>query len=120
VRAPSINGSVAALRFFFTVTLDRPEMARRCSVGADHLQDQTVGRPSPPISRSASPSSPSHGRPQEKITLLPKRRRPLNVAHGSARFAKFNRARGNFIGTFSALCLFSAAWPSAAERRFMA
>ncbi len=28
VRAPSINGSVAALRFFFTVPLDRPEMAR--------------------------------------------------------------------------------------------
>jgi site-specific recombinase XerD len=28
VRAPSINGSVAVLRFFFTVTLDRPEMAR--------------------------------------------------------------------------------------------
>src|SRR6478752_4311500 len=28
VHAPSINGSVAALRFFFTVTLDRPEMAR--------------------------------------------------------------------------------------------
>jgi len=28
VRAPSINGSVAALRFFFTVTLDCPEMAR--------------------------------------------------------------------------------------------
>jgi site-specific recombinase XerD len=24
VRAPSINGSVAALRFFFTVTLDHP------------------------------------------------------------------------------------------------
>ena len=28
VRPPSINGSVAALRFFFTVTLDRPELAR--------------------------------------------------------------------------------------------
>jgi len=28
VRPPSINGSVAALRFFFTVTLDRPEMGR--------------------------------------------------------------------------------------------
>src|SRR5216683_1638987 len=28
VGASSINGSVAALRFFFTVTLDRPEMAR--------------------------------------------------------------------------------------------
>ena len=25
MRPPSINGSVAALRFFFTVTLDRPE-----------------------------------------------------------------------------------------------
>ena len=29
VRAPSINGSVAALRFFFTVTLDRPDLSRR-------------------------------------------------------------------------------------------
>ena len=28
VRPPSINGSVAALRFFFAVTLDRPELAR--------------------------------------------------------------------------------------------
>src|SRR4029077_15369670 len=28
VRAPSFKGSVAALRFFFTETLDRPEMAR--------------------------------------------------------------------------------------------
>jgi integrase/recombinase XerD len=28
VRPPSINGSVVALRFFFTVTLDRAEMAR--------------------------------------------------------------------------------------------
>ena len=28
VRPPSINGAVAALRFFFSVTLDRPDMAR--------------------------------------------------------------------------------------------
>jgi site-specific recombinase XerD len=28
VRPPSMNGAVAALRFFFTVTLDRPEMGR--------------------------------------------------------------------------------------------
>jgi integrase/recombinase XerD len=28
VRPPTINGAVAALRFFFSVTLDRPEMAR--------------------------------------------------------------------------------------------
>ena len=32
VRPPSINGSVAALRFFFTVTLDRPEMARHLTL----------------------------------------------------------------------------------------
>jgi hypothetical protein len=29
---------------------------------------------------------------------LPKRPRPLNVIHGSARSAKFNRARGNSPG----------------------
>jgi site-specific recombinase XerD len=28
VRAPSMNSSVSALRFFFTITLDRPDMAR--------------------------------------------------------------------------------------------
>jgi len=32
VHPPSINGSVAALRFFFTVTLDRPEMARHLTL----------------------------------------------------------------------------------------
>ena len=31
-RPPSINSAVAALRFFFTVTLDRPELARRVTV----------------------------------------------------------------------------------------
>ena len=32
LRPPSINGSVSALRFFFTVTLDRPDLARRLTV----------------------------------------------------------------------------------------
>ena len=32
VRPPSINAAVAALRFFFTVTLDRPDMARHVTV----------------------------------------------------------------------------------------
>jgi len=32
VRPPSINSTVAALRFFFTVTLDRPDLARRLTV----------------------------------------------------------------------------------------
>jgi hypothetical protein len=30
---------------------------------------------------------------KQTVTLLLKTRRPLNVIHGSARFAKFNRAR---------------------------
>jgi site-specific recombinase XerD len=32
VRPPSINSAVAALRFFFTVTLDRPDLFRRLTV----------------------------------------------------------------------------------------
>jgi hypothetical protein len=47
VRAPSINGSVAALRFFFTVTLDRPEMARhltQLNLGDMYLNGQGVAQ----------------------------------------------------------------------------
>ena len=32
MQPPSINGTVSALRFFFTVTLDRPDLARRLTV----------------------------------------------------------------------------------------
>src|ERR1700682_5422061 len=32
IQPPSINGAVSALRFFFTVTLDRPDLARRLTV----------------------------------------------------------------------------------------
>ena len=32
MQPPSINGAVAALRFFFTVTLDRPDLARRLTI----------------------------------------------------------------------------------------
>ena len=32
VRPPTINSAVAALRFFFTVTLDRPDLSRRLTV----------------------------------------------------------------------------------------
>jgi site-specific recombinase XerD len=35
VRPPSINSAVAALRFFFTVTLDWPDLARRLTVVAN-------------------------------------------------------------------------------------
>ena len=32
VQPPSINSAVAALRFFFTVTLDRPDLSRRLTI----------------------------------------------------------------------------------------
>ena len=32
MRPPSVNSAVAALRFFFTVTLDRPDLARRLTI----------------------------------------------------------------------------------------
>jgi integrase/recombinase XerD len=32
MQPPSINSAVSALRFFFTVTLDRPDLARRRSL----------------------------------------------------------------------------------------
>ena len=32
MQPPSINNAVSALRFFFTVTLDRPDLARRLTV----------------------------------------------------------------------------------------
>ena len=32
MQPPSINSAVAALRFFFTVTLDRPDLSRRLTI----------------------------------------------------------------------------------------
>ena len=48
MQAPSINGAVSALRFFFTVTLDRPDLARRLTVVP------STPPPKPRGSRSAS------------------------------------------------------------------
>jgi integrase/recombinase XerD len=36
VGAPSINSAVSALRFLFSVTLDRPDLARRLTVVRSH------------------------------------------------------------------------------------
>jgi hypothetical protein len=41
----------------------------------------------------------AHYEKETNATLLLKTRRPLNVIHSSARFPKFNRARGNSHGT---------------------
>ena len=42
VQPPSINNSVSALRFFFTATLDRPDLARRLTVVREPLRLPTV------------------------------------------------------------------------------
>src|ERR1700731_1859747 len=42
MQPPSINGAVSALRFFFTVTLDRPDLARRLTVVPYPRRIQTV------------------------------------------------------------------------------
>ena len=39
---PSINNSVSALRFFFTATLDRPDLSRRLTVVREPLRLPTV------------------------------------------------------------------------------
>ena len=42
MQSPSINNSVSALRFFFTATLDRPDLARRLTVVREPLRLPTV------------------------------------------------------------------------------
>ena len=42
MQPPSINSAVSALRFFFTVTLDRPDLARRLTV-VPHPRRHTGG-----------------------------------------------------------------------------
>src|SRR2546429_6843259 len=42
MQPPSINSAVAALRFFFTVTLDRPDLARRLTIVREPRRLPTV------------------------------------------------------------------------------
>jgi hypothetical protein len=42
MQPPSINNAVSALRFFFTATLDRPDLARRLTVVREPLRLPTV------------------------------------------------------------------------------
>ena len=61
VRPPGINSAVAALRFFFTVTLDRPDLARRLTI---------VREPRPPTGSV----SETNNECQIKFELLHRRR----------------------------------------------
>jgi len=42
MQPPSVNGAVSALRFLFTVTRDRPDLARRLAVVPQLRQIQAV------------------------------------------------------------------------------
>src|ERR1044072_8116183 len=42
MQPPTINSAVSALRFFFTVTLDRPDLARRLLVVAEPRSGEKV------------------------------------------------------------------------------
>ena len=72
MQPPSINGAVSALRFFFTVTLDRPDLARRLTVVPYPRRIPTVlsveevtlllrKRPAPPDRPRADPAPPQLG-----------------------------------------------------------
>jgi hypothetical protein len=62
MQPPSINSAVAALRFFFTVTLDRPGLRDRCGGPSEHqallltqLQAQLARDPSAQSLTAACP-----------------------------------------------------------------
>ncbi len=56
VRPPSINAAVAALRFSFTITLDRPDMAPPESNPFQSLR--TLARTAVDLSTSCTPQTP--------------------------------------------------------------
>ena len=73
-----------------------PSMALRWTAAAMHEAKKGFRRLKAfrqlPVLRAALAA---HYKRKQTVTQLLKTRRPLNVIHGSARFAKFNRARGN-------------------------
>ncbi len=72
IGAPTINSAIAALRFFFTVTLERPELVRPLRVVNE--PSQGAGR-SEPGGGGASPRSRAgpqvQGRPQRRLRGRP-------------------------------------------------
>jgi site-specific recombinase XerD len=44
VQPPTMNGAVAALRFFFTTTCNRPEIARHLAAGCAPRHRPTIGQ----------------------------------------------------------------------------
>jgi integrase/recombinase XerD len=60
VRSPGINAAVSALRFFFTVTLDRPEMARHLTVVREPRRISVILSPDEVARRLDAVPHPKH------------------------------------------------------------
>ena len=67
VRPPSINGSVAALHFFFTVTLDRPEMARHLTFVREPRKIPVVLSPERGGAAAGLPRTQVQGRAERRL-----------------------------------------------------
>ena len=75
ISAGSINAAIAALRFFFTVTLERPDLVRPLRIVNEPrkapvvLSPEEVSKPPPASStrpRSASPTAQASGCPKSR------------------------------------------------------
>src|SRR5260370_9767984 len=81
---PSINSSVSALRFFFTVTLDRSDLARRLTVvrqprrlpAVPSLEEITLLLPAPPGPKYQAASPTASGPPLPVPAPAPPNRAP--------------------------------------------
>ena len=79
MQPPSINGAVSALRFFFTVTLDRPDLARRLTVVPYPRRIPTGGTGWPSTGRRSSMSP----RQAPKPRISPRSQPPCRTRPGS-------------------------------------
>src|SRR5262249_24429739 len=104
VRPPTMNGSVAALRFFFTVTLDRPNMARyltffreprRVPVGVRQEEDLALleAAPGPKYKAAFSATYGAGLRVSEVVALkvsdIDSKRMLLKIEQGKGRRDRF-------------------------------
>src|SRR5205814_2752719 len=93
VRPPSINSAVAALRFFFTVTLDRPDLARRLTVvreprrlpavlSVEEVRLLLQAASGPKYKAALPPTAPGCASPRWSRSRLGDPRRPCRALRG--------------------------------------
>ena len=89
VQPPSINATVSALRFFFTVTLDRPEMARHLAFVHEPRKLPRVLPPEEvPRLLEAAPGPEVQGRAQRRLRRRSARRRRSSRSRSPTSTAK--------------------------------